>query len=279
MQNYMDIKKNWLLIVFIIAMFIFAFWLYKKNMDNTTVDNDTDVTPTTQAPSTANETDANAKDPANKNFHTTAWYSNTPPESRKEIDTLQELLDDEDRQTEALAKAIQMAEKGDDYQIIASIGAFTWLGGHDSMSSLAKIIKQRRGEISKYASDSLQALFQEQTIDDEQPFDTEIWKDVIKVIHDDGERNAYFVLLTSNPVNVAAPVLIDLWRESKDDEDTSDLCKEYLESMAEGKELETPEETEEWLEEFEAKQQKEEEERKAEDDGIETIEEFSEGGN
>ncbi len=279
MQTYMDIKKNWLLVVFIIAMFIFAFWLYKKNMDNPTTDNDPNVTTTTQNPSSADNTVTNTKDAATKTFQTTSWYSNTPPESRKEIDTLQELLDDEDRQTEALAKAIQMAEKGDDYQIIASIGAFTWLGGHDAMSSLAKIIKQRRGEISKYASDSLQALFQEQTIDDEQPFDTEIWKDVIKVIHDDGERNAYFVLLTSNPVNVAAPVLIDLWRESKDDEDTSDLCKEYLESMAEGKELETPEETEEWLEEFEAKQQKEEEERKAEDDGIETIEEFSEGGN
>ncbi len=276
MPDSRKIRSNALLIIFVIVIFAFAIWLFMKNLNsevapvespNTT----TTLTPTSPSPSPAPSSpqDDNPATPKDQKIQGMSWYLEAPPESRKEIDELQKFLDDENAQIEALSKAQQMLKNGDDFQAVAAIGALAWIGGHKSMSTLANVIRERRGDVTDYASEVLQSLFQAQVMNDDVQFDTAVWRDVVEDINEDSERESYFVLLTSNPVETAAPVLIQLWQESKDDEITA-LSKEYLESLAEGRELPNPSAAEKWFEEYKAKKQKEEDELKQEEEGIVT---------
>ena len=197
-----------------------------------------------------------------KNGYITAIDSSkiTPvsPESKKEIDKLQDLLDDEDKRDEACAQAVKMAKEGDEDQILAALDAFRWLGGRDSKVALVELMK-RDDDLASRATEALQSIFQADTIDDDRNFDTDVWLDAFSALTDDAEREAFLILLTSNPPEVSAPTLIKLWQDAKDDS-TKDLAREYFESLAGGIEILNVDAAQKWLEEYKVKKEQEEKE-------------------
>ena len=210
-------------------------------------------------PGTASPTNGVNLNDLPKNGYITAIDSSkiTPvsPESRLEINKLQALLDDEETHPEACAQAVKMAKNGDEDQILAALDAFRWLGGKESKVALVELMK-RGDDIAFRATETLQSIFQTDAIDDDRNFDTDVWLDAFNVLTDDAEREAFLILLTSNPPEVSAPTLIKLWQESQDDS-IKEMVREYFEGIAEGVEILDSAAAQKWLDEYKVKKEKE----------------------
>jgi len=204
-------------------------------------------------PENAGEADVNANT-TNTNTNDNSWIPKIAPASKIEIDKLQALLDNEATHDEAVEQAVKMAHQGDGDQILAALDAFRWLGGREVKVTLVELIK-RGGDIAARATETLQSVFQTDVIDDERPFDEDVWIDAFKALSDEAEREAFLVLLTSNPVEISAPTLIKLWNESEDTSVKS-MVREYFESIAEGIDIVDPEAAQKWFDDYKAEQEK-----------------------
>ena len=173
--------------------------------------------------------------------------------SQQEISKLQELLDDEDKHEEALKQALKMSREGDADQILSALDAFRWLGGREAKIALVELIKNG-GDISSRAIETLQSIFQTDVVDDDRDFDVDIWLDAFNALPDDAEREAFLILLTSNPPDISAPALIQLWQATHDN-DIKDMLKEYFEGIAEGEEILNVEDARKWFDAYKREQE------------------------
>ena len=90
-------------------------------------------------------------------------------------------------------------------------------------------------------------LFQEDAQDSERTFDEEAFIAALDKM-EETERDALFVMLNGYPVETAAPVLINLM--DSQNEALRNQVFETFESMAEGTEITSKADAEEWLKKF-----------------------------
>ncbi|MBR4675236.1 MAG: hypothetical protein IKP00_12285 [Victivallales bacterium] len=165
---------------------------------------------------------------------------------RQKLESLQALLDDEEKHDEALKLALSMVDKGDAEQKLAAIETFNWIGGHEAKMALVALLDYG-GIVSENATSSLIHLFQEDAQDSERTFDEEAFIAALDKM-EETERDALFVMLNGYPVETAAPVLINLM--DSQNEALRNQVFETFESMAEGTEITSKADAEEWLKKF-----------------------------
>lgn len=159
------------------------------------------------------------------------------------IETLQGLLDDEEKHGEALKLALSMAETGDAEQKLAAIGTFNWVGGHEAKTALVALL-DTGGLVSENAASTLIHLFQEDAQKQEVLFDEEVFVSALDKLAA-ADRDALFIILGGYSVEKAAPVLIKLMDSQNDA--VRNQAFETFESMAEGAEIASKADAEIWL--------------------------------
>lgn len=165
---------------------------------------------------------------------------------QQKLEKLQALLDDEEQHDEALKLALSMVETGDAEQKIAAIETFNWIGGHDAKMALVALLDYG-GVVSENAVSALIHLFQEDAQDSEKTFDEEAFVAALSKT-EETNRDALFVVLNGYPMETAAPVLINLMESQN--EAVRKQVFETFESMAEGTEITSKADAEEWLKNY-----------------------------
>ena len=247
----MDNKKIGLIVILIAIIVLALFFLIDKSSNVVPNQDGKEIVTDAPSASTATKPGSNVIDGPKTGIVSDIDSSKvTPvsPASEKEINKLQELLDDDEKHEAALEQALKMVKAGDADQILAALDAFRWLGGRESKIALVELISQG-GDLASRATEILQSIFQADAIDDDRDFDTDVWIDAFNVLPDDAEREAFLILLTLNPTEICAPVLIKLWQDSQDN-DVKDMLKEYFESIAEGEEILNVNEAQKWLDNY-----------------------------
>ncbi len=164
---------------------------------------------------------------------------------RENLETLQKLLDDEETQEEALELALKMSE-ADYEQRIAAIDALNWIGGHEAKMALVKQLDYG-GNVTENAMQALVHQFQDDAQDTEHAFDEEAFVAALYLLGET-ERKALFIILCGYPTGDCARVLITLM--DSQDEGIRKLAFESFESVAEGMEIQTKADAEEWLKNY-----------------------------
>ncbi len=247
----MDNKKIGLIVIGIVVVVLALFFLIDNSSNGVSELDGKEVVTDKPDLSTATKPGSNVIDGPRTGIVSDIDSSKvTPvsPASEKEINKLQELLDDEEKHDEALEQALKMVKAGDADQVLAALDAFRWLGGRESKKALVELIGQG-GDLASRATEILQSIFQADAIDDDRDFDTDVWIDAFNALPDEAEREAFLILLTLNPTEICAPVLIKLWQDSQDN-DVKDMLKEYFESIAEGEEILNANEAQKWLDNY-----------------------------
>ena len=162
---------------------------------------------------------------------------------QENLDNLQSLLDDHDKNDETMELAVSMMKRTVPEKL-AALNAFQWIGGPVSMKETVSAVTDSASEVAHRASDVLHHLIQEDLITEETSMTPELWQDLFSKLSED-ERDPYLVLLTAYPVADCFPVLLNLM-ESKD-ESLRDSALEYASSIAEGIELANRDEAEKWF--------------------------------
>ncbi|MBQ7177018.1 MAG: hypothetical protein IJS08_06355 [Victivallales bacterium] len=174
-------------------------------------------------------------------------------QKQEKLETLQALLDDDDKHGEALKLALSMAETGDAEQKEAAIEAFNWIGGHEARITLVKLLDTGES-VSENAASALIHLFQEDAQKQEEPFDEEAFASALDKLVE-ADRDALFIILGSYPVETAAPVLIHLM--DSQNEAIRDQAFETFGSVAEGMEIQTKADAEKWFAKYKAEHEEE----------------------
>lgn len=187
------------------------------------------------------------------------------------VQELQDLLDDDNKHQEALAKALAMT-KGSIREQIAAIDAFRWLGGRKAMEALIQLRNEAYALVADEAGNVLnhllsesiykggirrddipddgivlldEGLYDDELKDDDQRPDAALWLDAIQQAPDDNAREALLIILSAYPVDQSVPILLQLF--DSPDATVRDSAQEYLQSITGGEEILTREEGEEWL--------------------------------
>lgn len=198
------------------------------------------------------------------------------PEEEKPLTQLQECLDDEGRQLEALRLARELAATGTVFQQQAAINALRWLGGPEAKATLVDLMRDGKAEVASEALQVLSHLLNHDLYaETPDPFEPDLWKRAIVNAGDEGEQESLLVLLSAYPPQKSIPILLDL--QESGDKALSDLATEYLENNTGGEEITNREQGEQWLAEHLKEQaQLEKEEAQASNDGAVDLPRFQE---
>jgi|GEM_PF-4442586 HEAT repeat protein len=94
------------------------------------------------------------------NFPTAASLALSKAE-QADLDELQDLLDDGDRQQESLEKALSMTRASSQDQQLAAVHALRWLGGREAIKALIQLRKNSLPLVAEQAGDALAHLLAE----------------------------------------------------------------------------------------------------------------------
>ena len=178
-------------------------------------------------------------------------------EREQKIARLHELLDNEEKQQEALNLAIEMST-GNEEERDAALDVFSWVGGAESVKALIPMLKSN-GDSAERADMTLRDLIQQNMFEDSKLIDEKTWMEIINALDSDDAVGEYLTLLTSFDVKEAVPVLLNLF----DDQNKSrkKLACEYMEFVAGGETITNKEQAEAWFQKYLKEQQEEEQEQ------------------
>lgn len=168
---------------------------------------------------------------------------------KENLDNLQLLLDDHEKNEESLELAVSMMKRTKPEKL-AALNAFQWIGGPVSIKETISALTDTE-EVADRASDVLHNLIQTDLASEEMSMTPEFWQDLFNNLPQDG-RDPYLVLLTAYPVEECFPVLLNLMESQ--DESLRESALEYASTIAEGVELMTREEAEKWFNAYLAKE-------------------------
>lgn len=187
------------------------------------------------------------------------------------VQELQDLLDDDSKHQDALAKALAMAN-GSIREQVAAIDAFRWLGGRKAMRALIQLRNQAYGPLADEAGNVLnhllseglyndgirrddmpddgivlldEGLYDDELNDNDQRPDSALWLEAIQQAPDDNARDALLIILSAYPIDQSVPIMLQLL--DSPDASVRDSAQEYLQSITGGEEILTREQGEEWL--------------------------------
>lgn len=166
---------------------------------------------------------------------------------------LSRLLDDDASRDQALALALDLAEKGNYSEKLDALSAFAWLGGKAAMEKSIKLISEG-DTIGARADQVVSHLIQENLMTGEPLMDLASWKALFNSLTDDSEIQSYMVLLSGYSLEECFPVLLDLAESGR--EKVSEPAKEYLSSVAFGREFKDVEDAKTWYKQYQELQEK-----------------------
>ncbi len=166
---------------------------------------------------------------------------------------LSRLLDDETSHDKALAMALELADKGNHTEKLDALSAFAWLGGKAAMEKSIKLISEG-DTIGARADQVVSHLIQENLMTGEPLMDLASWKALFNSLTDDSEIQSYMVLLSGYSLEESFPILLDLAESSR--EKIAEPAKEYLSSVAFGREFKDVEDAKTWYKQYQELQEK-----------------------
>ena len=166
---------------------------------------------------------------------------------------LSRLLDDEASHDKALSLALELADKGNYAEKLDALSAFAWLGGKPAMEKSIKLISEG-DTIGTRADQVVSHLIQENLMTGEPLMDLASWKALFNTLTDDSEINSYMVLLSGYSLEESFPVLLDLAESGR--EKVADVAKEYLSSVAFGREFKDVDDAKTWYKQYQELQEK-----------------------
>lgn len=166
---------------------------------------------------------------------------------------LSRLLDDETSRDKALALALELADKGNYTEKLDALSAFAWLGGKAAMDKSIKLISEG-DTIGTRADQVVSHLIQESLMTGEPLMDLASWKSLFNSLTDESEINSYMVLLSGYSLEESFPILLDLAESSR--ETIANVAKEYLSSVAFGREFKDVDDAKTWYKQYQELQEK-----------------------
>ncbi len=166
---------------------------------------------------------------------------------------LSRLLDDETSRDKALALALELADKGNYAEKLDALSAFAWLGGKPSMEKSIKLISEG-DTIGARADQVVSHLIQESLVTGEPLMDLGSWKALFNNLTDESEINSYMVLLSGYSLEESFPILLDLAESSR--ESIANVAKEYLSSVAFGREFKDVDDAKTWYKQYQELQER-----------------------
>ena len=166
---------------------------------------------------------------------------------------LSRLLDDETSHDKALTMALELADKGNHTEKLDALSAFAWLGGKAAMEKSIKMISEG-DTIGARADQVVSHLIQENLMTGEPLMDLASWKALFNSLTDDSEIQSYMVLLSGYSLEESFPILLDLAESSR--EKIAEPAKEYLSSVAFGREFKDVEDAKTWYKQYQELQEK-----------------------
>ncbi|MBR5837770.1 MAG: hypothetical protein IKZ84_04430, partial [Victivallales bacterium] len=147
---------------------------------------------------------------------------------------LSKLLDNDAAHADALALALELAEKGNNNEKVDALSALEWLGGKEAVLTSIKL-KGAGDAVGERAGQVLNHLIQESLVTGEPLMDAASWKALFNGLYDDSEIQSYMVLLSGYSLEDSFPILLELAESGR--EKVADVAKEYLSSVAFGREF------------------------------------------
>ena len=156
---------------------------------------------------------------------------------------LSKLLDNDAAHADALALALELAEKGNNNEKVDALSALEWLGGKEAVLTSIKL-KGAGDAVGERAGQVLNHLIQESLVTGEPLMDAGSWKALFNGLYDDSEIQSYMVLLSGYSLEDSFPILLELAESGR--EKVADVAKEYLSSVAFGREFKDVEDAKTW---------------------------------
>ena len=166
---------------------------------------------------------------------------------------LSRLLDDDASHADALALALELAEKGTDHEKVDALSALEWIGGKEAVLASIKL-KGAGDAVGERAGQVLNHLIQESLVTGEPLMDAGSWKALFNGLYDDSEIQSYMVLLSGYSLEDSFPILLELAESGR--EKVADVAKEYLSSVAFGREFKDVEDAKTWYKQYQELQAK-----------------------
>ena len=166
---------------------------------------------------------------------------------------LSRLLDDDASHADALALALELADKGNNNEKVDALSALEWLGGKEAVLTSIKL-KGAGDAVGERAGQVLNHLIQESLVTGEPLMDAASWKALFNGLYDDSEIQSYMVLLSGYSLEDSFPILLELAESGR--EKVADVAKEYLSSVAFGREFKDVEDAKTWYKQYQELQAK-----------------------
>ena len=166
---------------------------------------------------------------------------------------LSKLLDNDAAHADALALALELAEKGNNNEKVDALSALEWLGGKEAVLTSIKL-KGAGDAVGERAGQVLNHLIQESLVTGEPLMDAGSWKALFNGLYDDSEIQSYMVLLSGYSLEDSFPILLELAESGR--EKVADVAKEYLSSVAFGREFKDVEDAKTWYKQYQELQAK-----------------------
>lgn len=166
---------------------------------------------------------------------------------------LSKLLDDDATHGDALNLALELAENGNYNEKLDALSAFAWLGGKAAMDKSIKLISAG-DTVGARADQVVSHLIQENLMTGEPLMDLASWKALFNNLSDETEIDSYMILLSGYSLEESFPVLLELAESGR--EKISKAAKEYLSSVAFGREFENVEDARKWYKQYQELQEK-----------------------
>ena len=166
---------------------------------------------------------------------------------------LSRLLDNDASQAEALALALELAEKGNDHEKVDALSALEWIGGKEAVLTSIKL-KTAGDAVGERAGQVLNHLIQESLVTGEPLMDMGSWKALFNGLYDESEIQSYMVLLSGYSLEDSFPILLELAESGR--EKIAEPAKEYLSSVAFGREFKDVEDAKTWYKQYQELQAK-----------------------
>ena len=170
------------------------------------------------------------------------------------INQVSELRDSEDTQDQALALALELAEKGNFEAKKEALKTFEWIGGKKALMSSIKLMTEG-DEVGMRATQVIDHLIQENLMTGEELMDIESWKALFGNLYNEVDIDSYMILLSGYSVEESFPVLLELAEAGR--EKISSVAKEYLEFVASGQEFGNLDDARKWFKQYQEQQAKE----------------------